>query len=170
MLLSSNSEPMTRPIWAIFLGGLACAILDGAAAMVLLGIKGTNPLRLWQGVASGLLGATAFRQGRKSVALGLTLHCIIAFAFAAAFVLACRSTPLLAREFLVSGPAYGVFVFLFMNLIVVPLSAKPKAGRSPGQGLTQLAVHMVFVGLPIAISAHFSLLQRMDEGLQVIWR
>jgi hypothetical protein len=145
---------------AIAWGGAACGILDGLAASVQFGLKGIKPLKVWQGVASGLLGEQAFRDGWASGGLGLLLHFTIAFAAASVFVETCHAFPFLARGYWVYGPLYGVLVFLVMNLIVVPLSARPKRPASPQVIITQLIIHIFFVGLPIAMATdRFRLLE-----------
>jgi hypothetical protein len=116
---------MTGALEAIAWGGSACAILDGAAACIQFGLKGIKPLQLWQGVASGLLGESAFLEGWISGGFDLLLHCAITLTVAAVFVEAGRQVPLLARAYWVADPLYGVVVFLVMSLIVVPLSARP---------------------------------------------
>jgi hypothetical protein len=145
---------MSGALEAIVWGGGACSILDALAASTHLGLKGIKPVRVWQGVASGLLGEPAFRQGWASGSLGLLLHFVIAFAASAVFVVACGPIPLLSRAYWISGPLYGVLVFLVMNLIVVPLSARPKRPASTPDMIVQLVIHVLFVGLPIAIAAN----------------
>jgi len=46
--------------------------------------------------------------------------------------------------------AYGATVYVIMNLVVVPLSAVPK--RPFAFDVVILVVHMICVGLPIALS------------------
>jgi hypothetical protein len=145
---------MAGALRAILWGGVACAVLDGVAASVQFGLKGIKPLHVWQGVASGLLGERAFREGWLSGGLGLLLHLVIAFSVATLFVEACLQLPSLARAYWISGPLYGVIVFLVMNLAVVPLSARPKRPASWQVILTQLFIHVLFVGLPIAMAAN----------------
>jgi hypothetical protein len=121
---------MSGTLQAIAWGGTACGILDAAVTSLQFVLKGVKPLRVWQGVASGALGVAAFRQGWMSAGLGLILHFIIAFAAAAIFVAASYHVPFLVRAYLVSGPVYGIIVYLVMNAIVVPLSSKPKMPKS----------------------------------------
>jgi hypothetical protein len=148
---------MSGAFLAIIWGGTACAVLDGVAASVQFAIKGITPLRVWQGVASGWLGEEAFRQGWKSGVIGLALHCMIAFSAATLFVAVSHYQPFIGRTYFVSGPVYGIVVYLVMNLIVVPLSARPKVSKSAAAIVVQLIIHIVFVGLPISISAgHFA--------------
>jgi hypothetical protein len=145
---------MLETLQAILWGGLACAIFDGLAASTQFALLGIPLLRVWQGVASGLLGERAFAQGWLSGSLGLLLHFVIAFLWAAAFAELCRVLPLIARIYWLSGPLYGGIVFLVMNLLVVPLSARPKRSASPPTMAVQLIIHILFVGLPIALAAN----------------
>ena len=145
---------MSEALEAILIGGLACAILDGLAASIQFGLLGIPLLRVWQGVASGLLGEPAFSRGWTTGSLGLLLHFVIAFIWAAVFVGLSRLLPFVARAHWISGPLYGVVVFLVMNLIVVPLSARPKRPASSLVMIVQFIIHILFVGLPIALAAN----------------
>ena len=145
---------MTGALQAILWAGSACAILDGVAASVQCGLLGIKPLRVWQGVASGLLGERAFRHGWVSGSLGLLLHFVIALTAATVFVELCRQIPSFAQAYWISGPLYGVGVFLVMNLIVVPLSARPKRPVPSQAMIAQLIIHVFFVGLPIALATN----------------
>ncbi|MGH9908553.1 MAG: hypothetical protein ACRD8U_23590 [Pyrinomonadaceae bacterium] len=64
----------------------------------------------------------------------------------------------LVRQAIISGLLYGIAVFFFMNLVVLPLSAVPfKVSFGASQLITGLIVHMLCVGLPIALVVrHFS--------------
>jgi hypothetical protein len=145
---------MTGGLRAIVWGGAACGILDAIAASVQFALKGIKPIQVWQGVASGLLGERAFRNGWGSGVIGLFLHFTIAFSAATVFVEASHPLPFLARAYWISGPTYGVLVFLVMNLIVVPLSARPKRPASSEVIIIQLIIHILFVGMPIAMAAN----------------
>jgi hypothetical protein len=138
---------------AILWGGLAVGVLDAAAAMTLAGLRGVSPDRVWQHVASGVLGRGSFSGGLPTAALGLVVHFLIAFTATAVYVVASRWVPLLARRPYLCGPAYGVAVYFFMQYLVVPLSLI-RQGPFSLRGLLQgLAVHVLVVGLPISLSA-----------------
>ena len=145
---------MAGALRALVWGGVACAVLDGIAASVQFLLKGIKPLRVWQGVASGLLGERGFREGWVSGGFGLLLHFVIAFSVATVFVEACRQLSFLARACWISGPLYGVVVFLVMNSAVVPISARPTRPASSQVIFVQLIIHVLFVGLPIAMAAN----------------
>src|ERR1700692_901062 len=110
---------MTNSLWAIAVGGSLCALLDGICVTVLYGARGVNPLRMWQAIASAVLGPSAFRGGWASGLFGIALHCLVAFGAATVFVFASRSADLLVRHPYMTGIAYGILVFVIMNLVVV---------------------------------------------------
>jgi hypothetical protein len=145
---------MAGALRAIVWGGVACAVLDGIAASVQFALKGIKPLHVWQGVASGLLGEPAFRAGWVSGGFGLLLHFVIAVSVATVFVEAGLQFPFLARAYWISGPLCGVIVFLVMNLAVVPLSRRPERPASSDVIFVQLIIHVLFVGMPIAMAAN----------------
>jgi uncharacterized membrane protein YagU involved in acid resistance len=56
------------------------------------------------------------------------------------------------RQAIVSGLLYGIVVYFFMNLVVLPVSAFPHQVSFPISSLIiGLVVHMLCVGLPIAL-------------------
>jgi len=112
------------------------------------------PMTLLQYVASGLVGPDAFKGGAPMAALGLGLHFFIALSAAVVYVTVARSLPVLTQKPMVWGPTYGVLVFAFMNLLVIPLSrTQPRTSISWLTLTTGLLVHMFGIGLPIALAA-----------------
>lgn len=142
-------------IHPIVIGGLAVGVLDILAAFaVRAAFTGTwRPMLLLQGIASGLLGPSAFRGGVKTAALGLLLHFFIAFVAAGVYYVASRRLSLLVRRPIVSGLTYGVIVYVVMNQVVLPLSRVAPRTPRPSVAATLILVHMLFVGLPIALAA-----------------
>jgi hypothetical protein len=125
-------------------------VLDITAAFVRWG----KPVRILQGIASGLLGPRAFQGGWGIVALGMTLHFVIAFSAAAVYYAASRKLVFLRSHAVLWGLLYGIAVYMFMSWVVVPLSAFPKS-KAPfsvtGVAIS-LLTHMFCVGLPIALA------------------
>jgi hypothetical protein len=96
---------------------------------------------------------SSYKGGLATAALGLFLHFIIATGAAAVYFLASRKLKFLLERDFVCGPVYGVAVYWFMNAIVLPLSAFPhKISYSPVTVVTGLTVHVLCVGLPIALT------------------
>jgi hypothetical protein len=150
---------------AIALGGLTAGVLDGVDAVLFYGLyAGVSPLRLFQYIASGLIGAAAFRGGLASTILGIALHFVIATGAAAVYFAAARVFPVALQKPYVYGPAFGIVVFVVMNYVVVPLSAVA-ARRSGGMAAAELVnllfAHLFLVGLPIAVIA-----QHATRGLR----
>ena len=137
---------------AILMGGLLAGALDITAAFVVYGLRGATPLRILQSIASGLLGADAYKGGLATAALGLLLHFIIAVVAAAVYWAASRKLGVLVQRPVASGLLYGVAVYLFMNFVVLPLSAVARRPFVLELALVIVAVHMVCVGLPIALA------------------
>jgi hypothetical protein len=141
----------------VLLAGLISGILDLAATSTVAKAQGIPLERLLQTIASGALGATAFQKGKKTATIGLFFHFFIALAAASIYYAISRKLTILLPHPLLSGLLYGVAVHLVMSRIVVPLSAVPKRQFSAKAFLTQLIIHIVCVGLPIALTVgHFS--------------
>jgi uncharacterized membrane protein YagU involved in acid resistance len=83
-------------------------------------ILGGNPTGIWQSVASGLIGKSAFDGGTATAVLGLALHFFIAFVMALVYVLASRRLPVLIARPIVMGMLYGLALYVVMNFVVVP--------------------------------------------------
>jgi hypothetical protein len=148
-----------KALETILFGGVIAGVLDGLDAVVYYRwASGVIPGRLFQHIASGLLGAKAFGGGWATTLLGVACHFTIAIGAAAVFYLASLMIPFLVQKPWISGPAFGLCVFLVMHNVVVPLSAvAPRKFPMAGWELAdQLFSHMFFVGLPIALMARRS--------------
>jgi hypothetical protein len=141
--------PWYRPIlWAGWIAG----VLDLTAALVTNMYRGAKPLRIVQSISSGLLGASAYEGGYPTAALGVLLHFVIAFGAAVVFYFITRKLRFLLDHPFIWGPLYGIAVYFFMNLVVLPLSAVPfRVSFRRDLLITGLIVHMLCVGLPIAL-------------------
>jgi uncharacterized membrane protein YagU involved in acid resistance len=136
----------------VVLGGLVAGALDMFEPIVFWHFyRGTPPIRIPQSIAAGLFGRqAAIDGGWKTAALGLALHFFIATSAALVYVLVSRRRAALVERPLKFGLIYGLGVFLFMNLIVVPVSQ----GGAPTLVLPVLInnvlAHLLLIGLPIA--------------------
>ena len=138
---------------AIVRGGILCGVLDIAAAFVVYsGFFGVQPVLILQGIASGILGSSAFDGGYPVALFGLLLHFFIAFSAASVYVQLSRWVTLLVRYVYVSGPVYGVAVYFFMGYIVIPLSAHSKGSFSLKGMTIGVVIHIFCVGLPISLT------------------
>ncbi len=145
------------PTDTILLSGLLAGTLDITATSTLFASKGLSVERLWQGIASGALGVSVFNGGRRTAAVGLFFHFVIAFTVAAIYYTISRELPILIERPVLCGGLYGAVVHVVMSQVILPMSAAPKREFSAKAFFVQLVVHICFVGLPIALTvSHFS--------------
>lgn len=138
--------------------GLLTGITDGLFSTVLVTFfYGSTAARLWQGVASTLLGRGAFDGGTRTALIGLLMHFGVAFGWSAVFLFvvlrAAWVRRLLASPYgVVKGAAlYGPFVWLVMSLAIIPLLVH-NAPAISYRWWIQLIGHFPFVGIPIVAS------------------
>ena len=139
--------------------GLLTGLIDGLFSSVLSAVfYGSTVSRLFQGVASVLLGSEAFDGGTRTVVIGVLMHVGVAFGWSAVFLfLVMRSSwirSVLASRLGVVKVAlpYGPFIWMVMSLAVIPILAH----RPPTIGFrwwVQLIGHFPFVGIPIVASS-----------------
>jgi len=138
---------------AILLGTLVVGGLDALDAIVFFGLRGATPTRIFQSIAAGLLGRSSFSGGAATAALGVLLHFFIAFLIVMIYVVASRQIPILTRSPILCGLVYGVLAYLFMNLVVLPLSAAGRPTFVVPVVINGILIHMFGVGLPSALFA-----------------
>jgi uncharacterized membrane protein YagU involved in acid resistance len=135
----------------ISLAGLLSGVLDLTATSTLVRTQGIPFERLSQMIASGAFGPSAFQGGKKTATVGLFFHFFISFTAAFIYYASSRKLTILLDHPLPSGLLYGAAVHLVMSRIVIPLSAAPKREFSAKAFVTQLVIHIVCVGIPIAL-------------------
>jgi hypothetical protein len=138
--------------------GLLTGVTDGLFATVQsLVTPGSTVMRLWQGVASVILGKSAYDGGIPTALVGVLMHFCVAFGWSAIFLFGVMRSSWVRRA--VSSPSgvvgiaalYGPFIWLVMSLVVIPiLLHRPPVITS--RWWIQLVGHIPFVGLPIVAS------------------
>jgi hypothetical protein len=109
-------------------------------------------ISLYQYIASGALGESAFAGGIATALLGVLFHYLISIVIAGIFILSVDRIPLLRSNVILGSLLYGFGVFIVMNMIVTPLSATPPL---PAPTMPQLIVmildHILVFGLLLGI-------------------
>lgn len=131
---------------SILAGGLTAGVLDGLYAALAHGLT----IRVWQYVASGILGRASFERGWTSASLGIALHFVVALGAATVYNLLGQRIPALLRQPFLWGPLFGIGLYFFMNDVVIPLSAATRGPLVWKFFIGGLLVHAFGVGLPIA--------------------
>jgi len=143
-----------RASHAMLWGWLTVGTLDFLDAIVFSMLRsGTHPMRVFQGVAYGVLGRDTFQGGWATFALGTTIHYFIAFCIVATYFAATRLWPSLNAHPWVYGPIYGVSVYFFMNRVVIPLSLIGPQRFVVAPFVNGILIHIVGVGIPSALFA-----------------
>lgn len=145
-------RPLT-PVQAVLYGAITVGVLDILDAIVFWAWRDVPPIRVFQGIASGLLGRESFSGGVPSALLGAILHFFIAFTVVKIYFVASERLPALRRRPWVWGPIYGIGVYLVMYLIVLPLSAAAAPRFAMPNVANGLFAHIFLVGLPSALFA-----------------
>jgi hypothetical protein len=153
--LALRSFAHSRPFPAIVVGGLIVGVLDLIYAIAVYSPH--KPILIPQTIASGILGVRSYHGGIRTAALGLVLHFVIALGAAAVYYLASLKLTFLVSRAVLFGLIYGALVYLFMHIVVLPLSAMPKGETPLVYVVTEFVEHWFGVGLPIALSVrHYS--------------
>jgi len=119
----SPERPALRPYHWILFGALCLGTWDLLFARIYWNSEGVTLVRVLQSVASGIYGKTSRYGGAKTAIVGAVSHYFIALCMVFAYFLVSRRVRLLLRWPFPLGLAYGVFLYFFMNLVVLPLSA-----------------------------------------------
>lgn len=139
----------------ILLAGLFAGVLDGIAATIQTAFLGSsNPIRVFNYVASGVFGDAALSGGGSMTLLGILFHLAIATTWAAIYFFIYPVIQKFSRQWILSGLVYGAFVWACMNLIVVPLSNIPPRTFTVSGVTVGMLIIIVFVGMPIAYLAN----------------
>jgi len=144
-----------RSIKTVLGAGLFAGILDAIAAILIyLYSGGKNINRVFQYIASAIFGKAAFSGGLLMVLYGIIFHLLIACSFAMFFFLLYPRLKILSRHPVFSGLLYGVLIWMFMNLILLPITRVTQAPFHFMQSIVGMIVVMFLVGLPISLIIH----------------
>jgi hypothetical protein len=143
------------PLSRLVRAGLVTGVTDGLFSSVLSAFfYGSTVTRLFQGVASVLLGAAALDGGARTAAIGLLMHFGVAFGWSAVFLVLYQSSSWIralagsSAGVLAIAAVYGPLIWIVMSMVIVPMFTH----RPPAINLrwwVQFFGHIPFVALPI---------------------
>jgi hypothetical protein len=148
--LAPSSPGQARPFLAIGVGGFIVGVLDLAYAILVYSPK--RPILIPQAIASGVFGERSYNGGAKTAVLGIVFHFFIALVVAGVYYLASRKFAFLIQRAVLFGMIYGGLVYLFMHLIVLPLSAFQPGDTPMIYKVSEFVEHLFCVGLPVSLS------------------
>jgi hypothetical protein len=142
--------------WPLILrAGVVAGVMDGLGASLMFYWRtGKGPEGVFRYVASGALGNVAFTGSAAMAVVGVIFHLIIALIWALIYVRFSVQIRQAVRSWVVRGVLYAIFVWMIMNLVVIPLSRTPDVPLT-WMGAVRGALVLVFcIGLPIAFITH----------------
>jgi uncharacterized membrane protein YagU involved in acid resistance len=145
----------------IFLSGLIAGTLDILAALTIydLILQKTTSIKILQSIASGIFKKEAYSGGSQMALYGLLLHYFIAFSFAWFYFTIYPYFSFLKKNALLSGVLYGIFVWIIMNLVVLPIVFPSLPEKHFDFPLILSMLILIFcIGIPIAFltKKHYS--------------
>lgn len=136
----------------ILFAGLFVGLLDGAAACINAYVSlGVLPQGVFKYIASGLLGKAAFEAGGSSIIVGIVVHFFIAVTATFIFYQFYKRYGQALRPIVLFGGVYGIWIWVFMNYVVIPLSLIGTYPSNLYQMVTGLLVHIFVIGVPMAL-------------------
>lgn len=97
-------------------------------------------------------------RGLSPQRIGLVSHYVIATSMAVAYYLVARRWAPLWQRPIPYGTAYGLLLYGIMTYVVVPSSAANPGSKDPLWVGLSILVHMLLIGLPIALFARRAIL------------
>lgn len=154
-------------IRTVLLSGLLAGTLDICTACCQYYLKtGKDPLNVLRYVAGGAFGKTAFSGGTPMALWGLFFHYLIAMSFTVFFFLIYPRIEIMARNRVVTGIVYGLFIWLVMNRLVVPLSRLDPVPFQWKSALIGASILIVMIGIPLSFIANKYYRQALDNAKQ----
>ena len=103
---------------------------------------------LWQYIASTVFGNVAFSSPSYAAA-GLAIHFAISIGWAGGYAYFAQTQPATNRNWAVAGAAYGIVVYVLMQLILLG-SGHFMPPATPTAFVNAVIAHCVFFGIPAA--------------------
>jgi hypothetical protein len=149
---------------AILSAGLLVGTLDISAAIIQTLINKRDVIKLFQFIASGVFGvAQSFSGGLTFAFYGFVFHYFIAFSWTVLFFMAYPRLRFLSINKILSGVGYGLFVWLIMNKVILPLSNTPPIPFVLTKAILAAAILVVAIGLPLSFIAN-SYYSKQENG------
>jgi hypothetical protein len=147
--MSLNSV-FQSPVKTILLSGAVAGTLDISSAIIFLAHgKAAATLKF---VARGAFGDAAYSSGDIMIFFGLIIHYFIAYSFATVFFFIYPFIPFLQKQKVIGGLLYGVFVWAFMQYVVLRFTYAQPAPFSFSPGWWKgIVILMLAIGLPVSL-------------------
>lgn len=131
--------------------GLIAGTLDLIAALLLFTFKTKqHPAVLLRYIASAAFGTRAINGGNGMAFAGLCFHYLIAMFWTALYFFIFPKIFPCSGSVVANAVIYGMFVWIIMNLVILPLSKAEPRPFSPQMALINVIILILAIGLPCA--------------------
>ncbi|WP_114941439.1 DUF1440 domain-containing protein [Mucilaginibacter endophyticus] len=125
----------------------------GASLMFILQTH-KNPGLLLKAITAAAIGPRAFDDGKTMAMTGLLLHYVIALVWTIDYF-AVFTRLFTCTAVFINAVVYGIFIWVIMILMVLPLSKAEPRPFSPVMALINMAILIRAIGLPCGVGATF---------------
>ena len=155
MPLRSHALPVSPPLpllfWLVLLA-TGAAMLDLGVAVAWFGAQGVPAERVFQSIATWVLGRSAYYGGDATVVFGGLFYTGVVCAVMALYRPLARRFPLMLARPLSLGALYGGLMYMLIFLLLVPhFSAANPAPHPLSWHALCVAAYALLVGIPAAL-------------------
>jgi len=145
----------SKPLPALLILTLIFGTLDILDDLLFWGLSmDVGPIDVFQGIASGVLGSSAFHGGTATATLGALIQYCGFFCLLGIYYLALTRSSVLAHKPVLYGLGYGLASYLVVHYLILPMTAfHIVPGFYPAAFANGLLAQTVFIGLPSAFLA-----------------
>ncbi|SKC61080.1 hypothetical protein [Pseudoxanthomonas indica] len=157
MPVRSPSLPLSPALpmlfWLVLLA-TGAALLDLGVAVAWFGAQGVPAERVFQSIATWVMGRSAYFGGDATVVFGGLLYTAVLCGVMGLYRVLARRLPLLLARPITAGALYGALMYLLIFLVLVPhvSAANPAPHPLIWHALCVLA-YALLVGIPAALLA-----------------
>jgi hypothetical protein len=154
--VSSNEDrsDLSIAFICIITAGIVAGTLDALAAIFILA-KGHAGM-MFKFISSAVYGQGAFSRGGDMIYQGIAFHYLIAFLFTVFYFLLYYMVPVVRRYIAVNTIIYGIFIWVVMNMLILPLTNANLPSWTPVSVAETLIIIILCVSLPKVNSDQFS--------------
>ena len=153
--INSKHNHTAFPVPTIIKAGIITGVLDKSLAFLYSYLKsGIHPATILQYISKVAFGKATFSDPSILIITGLVVHFAIAMAWAIIFFILYRSLKLVKQNKIVTGIVYGLFVWVMMSIVVLPLWNNKPFVFNPESSTINAVILILAIGLPLSFMAH----------------
>jgi len=135
--------------------GFFVGFLDASAAVINYVLNThKSPIVITKYIASAVFGKKAYSGEPSMIVFGFLFHFLIAYSFTLLFFFLYPKINFLSKYRFMTGIMYGIFIWLVMNLFVLPLTSVTKQSFTLKPTIIGILILIVAIGLPLSYIAY----------------